>query len=168
MQKCAVKVISSYYTRAKSAQAPTISGPNIDRIQTKQAGYSETVCCNCAATISCQEPRHCSDSAIYSFLHGTAKFCARCSRPSKGNGSRLRQESGAWQQHIPTVPSKSRSSGQRTQISSLHNRTFAGTHLRIRRIVQLGDVTLLSTAYHRISAYPRPPYEPNSDKVNHF
>ena len=40
---CAKMGSESYFellhSRVKSAQAPTISGPNIDRIQTKQAGY---------------------------------------------------------------------------------------------------------------------------------
>ena len=88
------------HSRVKSVQAPTISGPNIGRIETKQAGYSESVYCNCEATKSCQEPMKTLCRLCYLltvFLHGTANLCARCSRSSKANGCRLRQESGAWQ-----------------------------------------------------------------------
>jgi len=43
------------HLRVKSVQAPTISGQNIDRIQTKQAGYPETVYCSCTVTKRCQQ-----------------------------------------------------------------------------------------------------------------
>ena len=52
--------------------------------------------------------------------------------------------------------------GQRTHVSSPHTRTFAGTHLKIRRIVRLCIITLRIAASRHISAHPRLPTRPIS------
>jgi len=159
------------HSRVKSAQAPTISGPNIDRIQTKQAGYSETACCNCAATKRCQEPMKTLCGLCYLlavFLHGTANFCARYSRSSKGNDCQLRQASGAWQ-----------TAQTRTSIVVYvwwaKNTDFKPPQSHICRHAPENPQDRAAwwcyTSHSRLLSHHRPPtapYEPNSAKVHHF
>jgi len=64
--------------------------------------------------------------------------------------------------HLPAVASSCvhPQTAQRTHVSSTHTRTFAGTHLKTRRIVRLCIITLCTAASRRISAHPRPPTRP--------
>ena len=64
--------------------------------------------------------------------------------------------------HLPAAASScvDPQTAQRTHVSSTHTRTFAGTHLKTRRIVRLCIITLRTTASRRISAHPRPPTRP--------
>ena len=83
------------HQRIKSAHPPTRSETKIDRIQKELSGYSETVYYSCVAYKGSQHPMttFCGLCRLLpAFLHGTAHFCVRCSRPSKGDGCLLRQE----------------------------------------------------------------------------
>jgi len=64
--------------------------------------------------------------------------------------------------HLPAAASScvDPQTAQRTHVSSTHTRTFAGTHLKTRRIVRLCIITLCTAASRRISAHPRPPTRP--------
>ena len=57
---------------------------------------------------------------------------------------------------------------QRTHVSRPHTRTFAGTHLKIRRIVRLCTIKLHTAASRRISAHPRPSTRPISRPLRPF
>ena len=64
--------------------------------------------------------------------------------------------------HLPAAASScvDPQTARRTHVSSTHTRTFAGTHLKTRRIVRLCIITLHTAASRRISAHPRPPTRP--------
>jgi len=64
--------------------------------------------------------------------------------------------------HLPAAASScvDPQTAQRTHVSRTHTRTFAGTHMKTRRIVRLCIITLRTAASRRISAHPRPPTRP--------
>jgi len=53
----------------------------------------------------------------------------------------------------PPLPCSDPLVAQRTNVSSPHTRTFAGTHLKIRRILRLGHGTLRTAASRHPRAY---------------
>jgi len=72
--------------------------------------------------------------------------------------------------HLPAAASScvDPQTAQRTHVSRTHTRTFAGTHMKTRRIVRLCIITLRTTASRRISAHPRPPTRPIARPLRHF
>ena len=72
--------------------------------------------------------------------------------------------------HLPAaaLPYVNPRTGQRTHVSSPHTRTFAGTHLKIRRIVRLCNIELRTAASRPICTHPRPPTCPISRPLRPF
>jgi len=102
-------------------------------------------------------------TARQTFVHAAAGLARVLAVSSAKNQAR----SG---KHLPAAASScvDPQTAQRTHVSSTHTRTFAGTHLKTRRIVRLCIITLCTAASRRISAHPRPPTRPIARPLQPF